>query len=80
MHIEIRSKAFVPWTEMQHNQDALHDKGKYGAIASFIETMRDFNEGKHVHAMTLKHYPGITESDSSGSVSIDWVNVSFGSF
>jgi molybdopterin synthase catalytic subunit len=32
-----------------------------GAIASFIGLARDCNEGSGVHAMTLEHYPGMTE-------------------
>ena len=35
--------------------------GQYGAIASFIGTMRDFNEGESVRSMKLEHYPGMTE-------------------
>jgi len=33
-----------------------------GAIASFTGLMRDHNEGDTVSAMTLEHYPGMTES------------------
>jgi molybdopterin synthase catalytic subunit len=32
-----------------------------GAIASFVGLARDTNEGRGVHAMTLEHYPGMTE-------------------
>jgi len=32
-----------------------------GAIASFIGLVRDLNEGSGVAAMTLEHYPGMTE-------------------
>jgi molybdopterin synthase catalytic subunit len=32
-----------------------------GAIASFIGTVRDANEGVGVATMTLEHYPGMTE-------------------
>ena len=32
-----------------------------GAIASFVGLARDMNEGCGVHAMTLEHYPGMTE-------------------
>ena len=32
-----------------------------GAIATFIGTVRDINEGAGVSAMTLEHYPGMTE-------------------
>ena len=33
-----------------------------GAIASFIGTVRDINEGSGVSTLTLEHYPGMTES------------------
>ncbi|MEW6313315.1 MAG: molybdopterin synthase catalytic subunit MoaE [Pseudomonadota bacterium] len=32
-----------------------------GALASFIGLMRDINDGEVVSAMTLEHYPGMTE-------------------
>ena len=32
-----------------------------GAIASFVGLARDMNEGSGVTAMTLEHYPGMTE-------------------
>ena len=32
-----------------------------GAVATFIGTVRDINENSAVHAMTLEHYPGMTE-------------------
>ena len=34
---------------------------KVGAIASFVGTVRDLNEGASVEAMELEHYPGMTE-------------------
>lgn len=34
---------------------------KMGAIASFIGLVRDSNDGDRVSAMTLEHYPGMTE-------------------
>lgn len=33
-----------------------------GAIASFIGTVRDMNDGDTVSGMTLEHYPGMTEN------------------
>ena len=38
-----------------------HDAG-IGAVASFIGTVRDRNDGLGVSAMELEHYPGMTES------------------
>ena len=37
-----------------------HDR-RVGAVASFIGTVRDVNEGASVSAMSLEHYPGMTE-------------------
>jgi molybdopterin synthase catalytic subunit len=34
---------------------------RIGALASFIGTVRDVNEGDAVEEMTLEHYPGMTE-------------------
>ncbi|WP_428425583.1 molybdenum cofactor biosynthesis protein MoaE [Methylibium sp.] len=36
--------------------------GGVGAVASFIGTVRDRNEGADVSRMELEHYPGMTES------------------
>jgi molybdopterin synthase catalytic subunit len=35
--------------------------GGVGAVASFVGTMRDRNDGQPVSAMELEHYPGMTE-------------------
>ena len=37
------------------------DRTDIGAIASFVGLARDINEGSGVSAMTLEHYPGMTE-------------------
>jgi len=34
---------------------------KVGAVACFVGTVRDINEGETVQAMELEHYPGMTE-------------------
>ena len=34
---------------------------KVGAVASFVGVVRDVNDGGTVAAMTLEHYPGMTE-------------------
>ncbi|MBK8065703.1 MAG: molybdopterin synthase catalytic subunit MoaE [Betaproteobacteria bacterium] len=34
---------------------------RVGAIATFIGTVRDVNDGAGVSTMTLEHYPGMTE-------------------
>jgi len=62
MPAEIRSQLFDPWQETLRYQQQHLQAGKYGATASFVGTMRDFNQGDDVTAMTLEHYPGMTES------------------
>lgn len=36
--------------------------GQVGAVAVFIGTVRDLNQGSAVKQMTLEHYPGMTEA------------------
>lgn len=62
MKIEVRAAALDPWHEVadyEQAQTALH--GAAGAAAVFVGSMRDLNEGDAVSAMTLEHYPGMTE-------------------
>ena len=62
MTVEIRTEAFDPYSELQrHAQQWRAGRGRLGATASFVGTMRDVNEGEPVAAMTLEHYPGMTE-------------------
>ena len=35
--------------------------GQVGAVATFIGTVRDVNDGSGVATLTLEHYPGMTE-------------------
>lgn len=62
MLIDVTADALHPWQRLadyQRGQSGL--AGQYGATAVFLGTMRDFNEGDGVKAMTLEHYPGMTE-------------------
>ena len=61
MKIEIRTESFNPWSEIESYQTLMHKGGQFGAMASFIGSMRDFNEGDKVTEMQLQHYPGMTE-------------------
>jgi molybdopterin synthase catalytic subunit len=61
MHIEIKSSPFDAYTEIAAYERASVKRGQFGATASFVGTMRDFNDGSAVSAMTLEHYPGMTE-------------------
>lgn len=53
-----------------------------GAVVSFLGLMRDINEGDTVRAMTLEHYPGMTEKalaaivrEANGRWQLDGVRV-----
>lgn len=62
MAVELRQDRFEPYAELIEYQAALADRGvSFGATASFVGTMRDFNEGDTVEKMILEHYPGMTE-------------------
>jgi molybdopterin synthase catalytic subunit len=58
MKIVVQTEAF----ELGAEVDAMHrNRTDIGAIASFVGLARDMNEGSGVAAMTLEHYPGMTE-------------------
>jgi len=62
MLIEIREQGFDPWQLLAQYQESRAElRGKFGATASFVGTMRDFNEGDSVRGMVLEHYPAMTE-------------------
>ncbi len=52
---------FNPWDEIQRYQAEHLQSGHYGATASFVGTMRDFNIDETVSHMTLEHYPAMTQ-------------------
>lgn len=62
MAVILHAQPFDPWRELQQYQQQQLTPGQFGATAAFVGTMRDFNDGDDVTAMTLEHYPGMTES------------------
>jgi molybdopterin synthase catalytic subunit len=56
--ILVQADAFDLGTEVDAMRQGRTD---IGAIASFVGLARDINEGSGVAAMTLEHYPGMTE-------------------
>ena len=58
MKIRVQSEAFHLGAEVDAMRAGRTD---IGAIASFVGLARDLNEGSGVAAMTLEHYPGMTE-------------------
>lgn len=56
--IRIQADPFDPAAE----QDELRrGQAQIGALVAFVGLMRDINAGSAVEAMTLEHYPGMTE-------------------
>lgn len=62
MRVQVISNPLDPWAEVAAHQQANSVlRGRYGASAVFVGTMRDFNQGAAVTAMTLEHYPAMTD-------------------
>jgi len=61
MQIELLPDNFNALQKLDEYQKSMRHSGKYGAMANFIGTMRDSNEGKDIVEMFLEHYPGMTE-------------------
>jgi molybdopterin synthase catalytic subunit len=69
MTVIVTGAGFDPWQELQAYQQAAQGlAGQVGATSVFVGTMRDFNEGSGVQAMTLEHYPGMTEKQLAAIV------------
>jgi molybdopterin synthase catalytic subunit len=60
MAVQLHAQPFDPAGELARFEASL-PTGSFGATASFVGTMRHHNEGDEVTAMTLEHYPGMTE-------------------
>jgi molybdopterin synthase catalytic subunit len=58
MPIRVQTEDFDLTTEVAQLRAA---NGGIGAVAAFIGTVRDINEGTDVAEMELEHYPGMTE-------------------
>ena len=56
--VRVQSEDFDTGREL----DALtRGRTDVGAVASFVGLVRDANDGQAIRAMTLEHYPGMTE-------------------
>ncbi len=60
MSVKIVTAPFDPQDELQQYQKQLRP-GCFGAMTSFVGTLRDFNNDSTVLSMQLEHYPGMTE-------------------
>ena len=64
MTVIVSEKAFQPWQVLADYELLRTDlAGQVGAAAVFVGTMRTMNQGHTVEAMTLEHYPGMTEKN-----------------
>ena len=61
MTAEIIEQPLEPWQAISKYQSKTTFNKQFGATATFIGTMRDFNENADVSAMTLEHYPAMTQ-------------------
>jgi len=62
MTVRLSADAFDPWREIVRYQTERPGlASKFGATAAFVGTLRDFNQGETVQAMTLEHYAPMTE-------------------
>ncbi len=75
MRMEIVEDVFDPWRVLSEYKpgsalrgDAVARAGEFGAVAVFVGTMRDFNQGDAVKAMHLEHYPGMTDTHMERAV------------
>lgn len=61
MSIYIKSTSFDPWQAIVQHQEKADLATKFGATATFIGSMRDFNDNADVSHMVLEHYPAMTQ-------------------
>lgn len=52
----------APFDAGAEQQELLAGRADIGAVVSFTGLVRDFNERPDVTALTLEHYPGMTEA------------------
>jgi len=63
MAIRVQFEPFQPGVELE----ALHAANAgIGAVVGFVGYVRDYNDGNAVAALTLEHYPGMTEKALAG--------------
>jgi molybdopterin synthase catalytic subunit len=60
MASKITNTIFDPWQEIQQHQAQSNLSSQFGATATFVGSMRDFNDDADVSEMTLEHYPEMT--------------------
>jgi len=61
MSTHIEQQTFDPWQAIVHHQQQSDLNKQFGATATFIGSMRDFNDDTDVSHMVLEHYPAMTQ-------------------
>ena len=70
MTVRISPSGFDPLEQLRSYQDGFGERMRQiGAAATFVGSMRDFNQGDAVESMYLEHYPGMTEAHLESQVS-----------
>ena len=67
MYTEVRVQS-EPLDALTETAPVFAGNAAVGGVVSFIGLMRDLNQGERVSAMTLEHYPGMTEKALAGIV------------
>jgi molybdopterin synthase catalytic subunit len=57
----IEQYAFDPWQAINSHQQQSDLAKQFGATATFIGSMRDYNDDTDVTHMVLEHYPAMTQ-------------------
>lgn len=60
MTSKIINSIFDPWQEIANHQQQANIDKQFGATATFLGSMRDFNDDADVSEMVLEHYPEMT--------------------
>lgn len=61
MSAHISAQPFDAWQSIAKHQNQSALGNQFGATATFIGSMRDFNDGANVSSMVLEHYPEMTQ-------------------
>lgn len=61
MSSHISEQPFNPWQSITDHQQQSDFQKQFGATATFIGSMRDFNDNADVSGMVLEHYPEMTQ-------------------
>ena len=61
MSSHISEQPFNPWQSITDHQQQSSLHKQFGATATFIGSMRDFNDDADVSQMVLEHYPEMTQ-------------------